>query len=317
MTRMSKIQTLFQNDDFVILTHKSPDGDTIGSASALCRALRFLGKNAYMHENPGITKRYIGLCHDLFAPEGFAAKFVIAVDIADEELFPENAGIFRGRVDLCIDHHISNTGYAKVSIIEDRATAAGEVIYKIIEETGVPFDIEIAKAIYTAISTDTGCFRYSNTTPTALRIAAKCYETGADIAQINRELFESKSIEKFHVEQYVIKNIEFYEGRRIAMVSIGCEVIEKIGATEDDLENISSILREPEGVLIGIYVREISKDICKISVRTNKGVSASEICTKFSGGGHERAAGCSIESPPELAKERILKAAREVLFSDV
>ena len=151
-------------DDILILTHRRPDGDTTGCAGALCRALRQIGKTAYILENPEITKRYAPLIVPCYPPEGFAPGFVVSTDIAEEKLFPDTAEQYKGRVDLAIDHHRSNPGFGRKNLIRPDAGGCAEVLYDVINALGAQFTADIAECIYIGVSTDTGCFKYSNTT---------------------------------------------------------------------------------------------------------------------------------------------------------
>ena len=158
-------------DRVLLLTHVRPDGDTIGSAAALCRALRDLGKTAYLLPNPGITETYESYAAPYWAEEGFTPDFVVAVDIAALSLLPENAKKYASCIDLAIDHHPSNEGFAKESCVLAEMAACGEIIYEI-AGLMTPMTAEIALPLYVAVSTDTGCFVYANTTAHTHRVAA-------------------------------------------------------------------------------------------------------------------------------------------------
>ena len=156
MTVQAAAQWLRERDNFLLLTHVRPDGDTLGSAAALCQALNALGKTAYVLKNPGDLTRYEGFLTFSWAPEGFVPDHVVAVDIATEELLPEGAAqSYRGKSQLCIDHHPSNEGYAQQTCLDADASACGEIIYHIIREWGV-WSQSIAQALYIAIATDCG-----------------------------------------------------------------------------------------------------------------------------------------------------------------
>ena len=163
-------QLLLQRDGFLILSHIRPDGDTLGSGSALCSALRRMGKTAYVICNPELTERYAPYVEPFSAPEGFVPSCVVAVDIAAPNLFPKN---FSGAVDLCIDHHPSNTGYAGRTLLRAEKSACGEAILELIECMTGSVTQEEANLLYIAVTTDTGCFQYSNTNAATLRAAAR------------------------------------------------------------------------------------------------------------------------------------------------
>ena len=170
-------------DDILILSHRRPDGDTAGCAGALCRALRQIGKTAYILENPEITKRYMPLIVPCYPPEGFQPQFVVSTDIAEEKLFPDTAEPYKGKVDLVIDHHRSNLGFGKQNLVRPDAGACAEVLYDVIMALGVKLTTDIAECVYIGVSTDTGCFKFSNTTAHTHAVAAACLTAGIDGAR--------------------------------------------------------------------------------------------------------------------------------------
>lgn len=309
MTTSVAAAELIKADDILILTHRRPDGDTMGSAAALCSALRSIGKNAFVFPNPEITPRFMSLLEGFSAPDKFYPAFVVSCDIASDDLICRGAESYLNRVDLCIDHHRTNTLGAKNYLTQDNSAACGEIVYELIKALGAEFDSQIAEAIYIAISTDTGCFKYSNTTARTHRIAAACYEAGIPAGEINRDIFENKSLARFEMERFVFDNLRFYQNGKIALCLLPRTVIEKANATEDDLENISAIPRQIKGVCAGITISETALGNSKVSVRTVKDLDAACICSQFGGGGHERAAGATLKGPPSENETIVLEAA--------
>lgn len=301
-------------DDILILSHRRPDGDTAGCAGALCRGLRQLGKTAYVLENPEITRRYAPLIVPCRPPEGWSPRFVVTTDIADNNLFSDNAEQYKGRIDLALDHHRSNPGIGKANLVRPDAGGCAEVIYDVLMALGVAFTRDIAKCIYVAISTDTGCFKFSNTVPHTLRVAAACLEAGVDGGEINRALFEVKSWPRFQMERIIFDTMEFSHDNHIALAILWRADIDRTGADMDDLDSIASLTRQIEGVQVGITLTENKDGTVKASVRTTKEVDASAICRKCGGGGHVRAAGASFPEGVDVneAKRRILQAAEDV-----
>ncbi len=303
-------------DDILILTHRRPDGDTAGCAGALCRGLRQIGKRAFILENTEITERYAKLITPCYPDSEFNPLYIVTVDIAQEKLFTKNACGFKGKVNLAIDHHPSNEKYARDSLVRPEAGACAEVVYEVLMALGVRITKEIAECVYIGVSTDTGCFKFSNTTPQTHAVAAACLSTGMDGGEINRRLFETKSVPRFRMERIIFDTMEFYEDGKIALAVIWRNDIEKAGACQDDLDSIASLTRQIEGVEVGVTLTE-NKDrkSVKLSVRTTKTVDASEICCKFGGGGHMRAAGAALDCGMEDAKLQVLKTAREVFHA--
>ena len=304
---------LKEHDNFLIITHRRPDGDTLGSAAALCLALRALDKTAYLFRNPEVTPKYKWVVEGLEAEAGFEPETVLSVDVADLSLFPTDAKIYGSRIDLSIDHHDSSRAFSRALWSNPHAAATGEMILHIIDLLEVPLDENIADALYTAISTDTGCFKFSSVTAETFTAAARCAEAGADVAGLNLELFIIKSPNRIKLEGAVQANMQFFEAGRIALVKIDRTMIESMQITIDDLDGIAAISRNIEGVEIGITITE-QDDGCKISVRTSSRINAAEICEKFGGGGHRAAAGCNLNGEINAVGEQLVAAAREVLL---
>ena len=300
-------------DDIVILSHQFPDGDTFGSAAALCMALQSMGKRAMTRCRHAISPKYAFMFRGV-QKQDFVPKTVVAVDVADADLLGEALREeFAGRVDLCIDHHAGNRPFAARTYVDSTAAATTEIIYALITKLGAKITTEIAEAIYTGISTDTGCFKYTNATPRTYRIAACMMETGIDAAAINREMFDTKSRARLEMERRVLDSMQFYLDGRCAVAYIMREMIAASGASEDDLEGLAAIPRQVEGVLVGATLREKKSGEYKISLRTLGGVNAAEICAKFGGGGHAGAAGCTLAGPAENAAGLIVAAVGDYL----
>ncbi|MGE4549727.1 MAG: bifunctional oligoribonuclease/PAP phosphatase NrnA [Intestinibacillus sp.] len=308
-------RALLGANDVLILSHRRPDGDTAGCAGALCRGLRTLGKQAYILPNPEITERYASLITPCYCDPDFNPQFVVSTDIADYTLFTENARVFEGRVDLAIDHHRSNPGFAARNLVVPEAGACAEVVYDVLMAMGVPLARDIAEPLYVAVSTDTGCFRYSNTTPHTHAVAAACLTTGLDGGEWNRMLFETKSRPRFEMERIIFDSMEFFEDGKIALATLLRTDIDRVGATPDDLDSIAALPRQIEGVEIGLTLTENADGTCKASVRTTKEVDASALCQKCGGGGHLRAAGASFGSLAE-ARECLLGHSRAVYHGE-
>ncbi|MFI3115985.1 MAG: DHH family phosphoesterase [Clostridia bacterium] len=305
-------QFLLENDNYLILTHKKPDGDTTGTASALCQVLRAINKTAYILPNEDITPRYEGLISPYLAPSDFKFDKIISADLATTELLPESAKKYEKDIDLCIDHHfLSNDGYAKNNLIVDVAACA-EIIYDLALELEVELNADLAKSLYVAISTDTGCFKYSNTTAHTHKIAGECL-TYIDAGPINRELFDVKTRQRIEVEKVVYQHIEYYFNNEVAIVCILQKDVQEIGATPDDLDSIASLPRAIEGVLIGLTIFEQENGDIKVSCRSSGDFSASEICGVYGGGGHLRAGGVTFKNTKvEDAKKKIIEAVTKV-----
>ena len=302
-------QWLLERNDFLILTHRRPDGDATGCALALCLGLRSLGKTAHIWENPQFTARYAHRLAGLTTKE--TTGTVVAVDLATEGLLPFGGEDFAGKIELCLDHHPSNTGYAAETLLQTECAGCGELIWDVLEAMGVEITKDMAEAIYIAISTDSGCFRFANTTARTFRTAAKCVEKGANIVPINRELFEIKTKGRLRLEARLMGEMEFYADGKVAIACLPQQWVEELEVTEDDLDSISGFPRAIDGVCVGVMVRDSEPGRAKMSVRTAAGYNASDYCSKLGGGGHAAAAGCSIPGTLEDGKQAILQVLKE------
>ena len=301
---------LERSDKFVILTHASPDGDTLGSAYALADALCALNKRVFVVCPDKIPEKFGYLIKEY---EAFEPETVVAVDIADEKLLGSLYDRYSGRAALCIDHHSSNTKYAEMLYLEADAAASCECIYNVINELGTKITPYMASCLYTGIATDTGCFKFSNTTPRSHRYAAELIEKGADYGEINRVMFEIKSRGRIAMERKVLENIEFYYGGRCAVITVTRDMIKETGCPLGDLDGVTAMSRQIEGVQIGVTIKEKPDGKYKVSLRTFEPYNAADICAVFGGGGHIRAAGCEFSCDIESAKRQLLSAIGEVL----
>lgn len=308
MTLIEITEKLKSNNNFYILTHQYPDGDTLGSAFALCEALQKIGKKAKVLCPDLISKKYQYLMSGV-RPEDFKSDCIVSVDVADKKLLGSLQQTYGDNVDICIDHHGSNTKFARYMYVDSKRAATAEIIYDIIKLMDVTITKSIADCIYTGISTDTGCFRYTNATPDSYRIAADMMECGCNAAAINRVMFETKSRAKLDIERQVFDSIEYFSDNKCAIIYVTLDMIRKSGVKEDELDGIASIPRKIEGVLIGITIREKSDNTFKISVRTNDNINAAAFCGEFGGGGHIAAAGCSISGTIPEIKSKLAEVA--------
>lgn len=299
-------QILLDKDNILILTHKSPDGDTLGSGYGLCRALKKINKKAKVVCHDEIPKKFKYLYQDM-KEDDFSPSFIVAVDVADTKLLGKTYEEKYGdKVDLCIDHHGSNIYYAKDTCLYPNDAAATETIYAIIKHLNIEIDKDIANCIYTGLSTDTGCFRYSNTTAKTHRIAAEMIEAGAKAADINCSMFESKTISFLNLQKLCIDGMGMYFNDKCALITLTQNMYNISGADESECDSVSSLARQIEGVLVGATMKERVDGTFKVSIRTHYPIDASEICKKMNGGGHKRAGGCEIKLPLKEAKEVLL-----------
>lgn len=294
-------------DNVLVLTHLRPDGDTVGSAAALCAGLRALGKTAYLLPNPELTDKAAPYFRPYAAPEGFTPERVVSTDIATTALFPENAKPYAGRVDLAIDHHPSFEGFGRENVVRPSAAATGEIIYSILAALG-PITAEMALPLYVAVSTDCGCFAYGNTTARTHAVAAALLQTGIDFQAVNKTFFRTKSRKRLALEAAMLSGIEYHDQDRVAVLAVPLSLIAQVQATETDAEDLSALGGQIEGVDCAVTMRELRPDVWKFSLRTGPRVNATRACALLGGGGHAAAAGCTVEAPFQEAKRRMLEA---------
>lgn len=302
-------QMLAQQDDILILTHAHPDGDTLGCGFALCRALMKMGKICAVINADEIPKKYDYLYEDI-APIKFKQNYVVAVDVATVNLLGSLEGQYH--IDMCIDHHSTNTEYADYLLLDD-VPAACQIVFEVIKALGVDIDSKIASCLYTGLTTDTGCFRYASTTAQTYRAAAELIELGADNGRINRIMFETKTKTYARLERLALDSMRFYENERVAIITITQEMYQLTGSNEQETEAIAPLTRQIEGVEIGITIREKSDGTCKASIRTFESVNAAMLAKEFGGGGHSQAAACRFECGVKEAREKLVAKCGEFL----
>ncbi len=311
LTPETAAEFLKTRDNILILTHKSPDGDTVGSAAALCLALKGLGKTAYVFKNPELSEKLLRRAKPYFAPEDFSPSCIISVDVADVKLLPASCEEYADRIELAIDHHITHASYsAKVCVVPE-ASACGEIIFDILKALSVKFTKKLSDLLYLAISTDTGRFLHGNTTPKSHTVAAELISHGADFPAINREFFTEKSPSRIALEAEILSGLELYFGGKVSVIKMTDEMVERHGATPDDTDSISALARVAKGVELGIYLHEKDGGI-KLSLRSGGEVNCASVCAHFGGGGHDGAAGCFMDCSMDEAKERIISKIEEL-----
>lgn len=296
---------LSSRDNFYILTHQSPDGDTMGSGFGLCYALRKAGKKANVLCSDDFPKRY-GFMYEGYEPQKFTPETIVAVDVADRKLLGTRLNGYADYVDLCIDHHVSNERYAKKLLLYPDASATCEVLFRVLTEMDAELDKHIAECLYTGIATDTGCFKYANTTKLAHIIAAELMEQDIDIERINRDMFDIKSKARLKVEQYINSAMEYYLDDKCAMVAVTLDTIRSAGLAQEEFEGIAGMSVQLEGVQVGVIIKEKDEGKFKVSMRSASDIDVSAICAKFGGGGHVKAAGCTLEGDLSDVKLRLL-----------
>ena len=256
MTYLEAAEFLKSYDNYLLLTHKRPDGDTIGSAVGLCELLRTMGKTAWLLPSLDATRMFQDYLQGHQAPPGFEPDTVVSVDVASLGLLPPNAQPYKDRIDLAIDHHPSNEFFARETCLEADKAACGEIIWKIAGHLGIMSEA-IATPLYVAVSTDTGCFVYGNTTPHTHRVAAALMEQGIPYQALNKKHFRTKSLRRMKLESLILQNMKLYQEGTVAVAPISLAMMAQANATDDDAEDIAAFLGQIEGVLHSATIREL------------------------------------------------------------
>lgn len=297
------------NDDFLILSHANPDGDTFGCSHGLCGALQRIGKRARIECADPMSNRLLFM-KEAVEEQNFEPRVIVTVDVADKSLLGKLEEKYGDKVDLAIDHHLSHVPFAQRIYVEEGAAAACEIIYDLVLLLGTKIDPPLAQCIYAGIATDTGCFKFGNTTSATHIKAGKLMEYGFNCGALNYRLFDMKSKARIDLEQKVIEGMEYFAEGKGAIVVLPKTLLNSVDF--EDINGISAIPRQIEGVEVGIVLKE-KEDCWKASMRSNN-VNVQKICGLFGGGGHTGAAGCSFKNQtPDEIKEKIKAAVTKAI----
>ncbi len=298
---------LESRDNILLLSHAHPDGDTLGSATALAYALMQKGKRVAVKCSDPIPKDF-GFMFAGMENQDFEPDLIVAVDVADTKLLGKDfEGIYAGRIELCIDHHGSNILYAEKTCLQADSASAAEMIYCLLEIMGTRITPQIASCLFTGVVTDTGCMRFSNTTPRTFEIASKLASCGADYYNIIQVFFETKTKTYAALERLAIEGMRFYLDDKCAVICVTQDMYKRSGSNESETDRLANIPRQIEGVLVGVSMRELKDGSFKASVRTRGDINASEICKRLGGGGHAGAAGCTLYGNKQQAVNTLIK----------
>lgn len=310
------------NKRILILFHVHPDGDSIGSAFALRAFVESFGGRAWCVCADQIPDRLqfatLGMQESVLVediPEDFVPDIIVSVDTASPGQLGALYEIYKGRIGLMIDHHASGTVYAD-HCIDPHASACGEILFRILEiaskKLGGDLNEDVKRLIYTAVSSDTGCFRYNNVTPYSHILASKLIADGIDGSEINHKLFGIKSLKQMQVEHAGFERMNLHFDGRIAIITFPYDLKRQYGAVDEDLETLIDVARCVKGVLVAAVIKQPTSDNrFRVSMRSSCDFDVSEICKLYGGGGHVRAAGCTVTADSILSAEMALVVAIE------
>lgn len=306
------------SEHIALLPHLSADGDALGSSFALALALSGMGKDVSV-----LLEEEIPYIYGFLPGKDLALVYgkmplrydtAVAVDCGDAGRLGIRKEVFdSAKMTDNIDHHPTNTAFALHNHIDTSSSATGEIVYRLLEILGQKIGKDIATCLYVAIATDTGGFRYSNTTPVTHMITAELVKTGVDVADISQRVFDSVSYEKVKLTAEAIRSLELFENGKIAVMTVPNALIRKTGAREEDCDGIINTARNIRGVEVAAMLRQNDQGEIKVNLRSNSFVDVSSIAKKYTGGGHKRAAGFTAQEGLDKTKKNLLKDIREAL----
>lgn len=306
------IDIINKSENIFIASHVNPDGDNIGSSLSLALALKKIDKNVTVLRTDNIPDDYLFLPgSDLFqdySEDLGPIDLFIAVDSSDVERLGKNKDLLKSAEKIInIDHHITSSNFGHINIVDGKSAATGELIYYLIKRMKIELDRDMATNIYTAINTDTGKFSYESVSSDTHRIAGELIDLGISIKDININLYESSSIESTNLFIKTLGTLRTYSNNRIAAAKISQSMLNETNTTIDDTEGIVSFIRSIGSVEVSCLLKELNTNEIKISLRSKKYVDVASICEGFGGGGHIRAAGCTIYEDLDRAESIIVK----------
>ena len=310
------IDLILKSKNIYIASHVQPDGDNLGSSLALGLALKKIKKDVSILKVDEIPSDF------LFLPgidmiEEFDDKnevdLFIVLDCGDEDRLGKNKNLTTHAKNIInIDHHISNTKFGDINIVDHNASATCELVYELISKMNIDIDKSIATCLYTGISTDTGSFMYDSTSARTHEIAAELIRFNIDKNDININLYQNRSLNRTNLFINVLGTLDMYCNNQVAIVEVTNKMLEETNTIMDDTEGIISFVRNIDTVEIALILKEKTPNQIKASIRSKRFADVSKISLKFDGGGHKRAAGCTIDEPIEIAKELLLNEIKKV-----
>jgi phosphoesterase RecJ-like protein len=314
------ISALLACDTILVSVHKNPDGDALGSQLALALSLEKLGKTVLAHNLDPVPEIYRFLPGSERIRTGPRVEGIFdAIVVLDAE--PARTGLFDtvypAEVKINIDHHVTNPAVWPLTWLEPAASATGEMIYGLIQKLDIPIDRNIALCLYTAIFTDTGSFRYTNTTARSMRIAADMIEAGADPWLVTENVYESFAYRRLKLLGSVLNGMEQSEDGRTAWVIVTEELFQRSGATAEDTDNFINFVRSTKGVEVAILFRQTAAAEYKISLRSKGRVDLSGLAQSLGGGGHKNAAGATVKGTLADVKEKVLAEVNKAVIAQL
>lgn len=318
MMILNKIGHILKDyNDFAIVSHVSPDGDSIGSMLGLFNTLKDFGKSVDLFVDDILPEKYSFLTgYDNIKRYNTGSKYscLIILDCGDVDRLGELKSLLNNSdIIINIDHHISNTLFGNINYVDSNASSVGEIIYQILKINGYNISKNTAMCLYTSILTDTGCFKYSNTTSMTFNITGDLINTGINFSDIYSRIYDAKTLSQTKLLGKVLSTLEIYYDNTVAVLTMPYKLLDECSAKENDADEFINFARNIDTVEVGVFIKEVNDLKCRVSLRSKNYVDVSKVASYFNGGGHIRAAGCTIEGSISEAKNKILDAVKAVL----
>lgn len=295
----------------MLACHQRPDGDTLGSALALARVLRAMGRDVVVVCEDGVPENY------LFIPDADTVVQSTSRRDFDFGVLVDSEGISRvgsageavtaAKTTACIDHHLPENEFGDVRITDPDYSATAELVAELFDAAGIDIDVTVASQLLTGIIADTGAFRFANTSPRTFHVAARLTDLGADPALIAREVYDSKPLRAAKLLGRALSSLETDPGGKVVWAVIRKSDLDELQATDGDTDSIVNHVRSVRGPEVAVLFREIQPNVIRISLRSNGNVDVNQVAKQFGGGGHAAAAGCTVEAPLDEACNRVIQ----------
>lgn len=309
-------QRLNLAENILIFPHVSMDGDALGSAVALCRSLRLLGKNAYilLEDDIPLNIEFLDKGYCTYDESIMAPDLCVCVDCGAVDRFPKREAVFfSGKETMCIDHHGTSTHICDYNYIDGDSPATGQIMFQIVKELGITGDAEIGEAIFAAITTDTGNFQYSNTNRDSHLITAELMGWGIDTNKVSVAIYQNIRLERMLIESKVMSTLITVADGKGAIAYVSQKMLDESGADMSETEDCVALLRNIRGVCFSAFLKEMDENTVKVSLRAKRDGDVAAIAQKYGGGGHTKAAGFTINDTLENAIQVVKKELRESL----
>jgi phosphoesterase RecJ-like protein len=315
--QLKEAAQFFQSyNDFLVVSHVQPDGDAAGSTLAVAWILKELGKRFTLINEGAVPDKFMYLAAGQYTIVNYetesaslsAFNHVISVDCADYSRIGSVHKLFAAEAQILnIDHHATNDLFGTVNLVQDQAAATVEVLYDLALELGIRFSHELNVCIYSGLLTDTGGFRYTNTSPKVMKIAADMLERGVSGHELAEHLLEKLSSPQISLIQRALNTLDFAHDNRLGWLTISQQDMAASGASNEDSDGLVNYPRNVEGVEVGLLFKERAGGVVKVSLRSAGNIDVAQIAQTFGGGGHKRAAGCSVHGTLQEAIDRVVK----------